>query len=253
LDDATINKITELLHEYQDLFPTKFTFMKCIKGNMGELKIPLKPYARSVKQRPYSMNPKYKKKFRIKLDRMMEEGIIESVEESEWISPMVVQDTKTREVKICVDLRKLDDGCLHDPFSTPFTDEFIYNVGGQEVYSFTDGFLGYHQIRIDKKDQHKTTFAIEWGLFQYTVIPFGLKNASTIFSRVVVEAFKEFLHKFLEAYFDDWFVFSLLKDHIKCLILMLDKCRQCETALNLKKCIFFTPFGVLLGHTVCKK
>jgi hypothetical protein len=73
-----------------------------------------------------------------------------------------------------------------------------------------------------------------------------------MFSRLVVEAFKEFLHKFLEAYFEKWTVFSLLKDHIECLRLMLDKCRQCQIALNLKKCIFFSPFGVL-GHIVCKQ
>jgi hypothetical protein len=85
------------------------------------------------------------------------------------------------------------------------------------------------------------------------VIPFGLKNAPTIFSRVVVEAFKEFLHKFLEAYFDDYNFFSSLKNHIECLRLMLDKCRQCQISLKLKKFIFFSPFGVLLGHVVCKQ
>jgi hypothetical protein len=61
-DASTIDKITELLHEYRDLFPTKFTDMKGIKGPMGEMKIPLKPDARPVKQRPYRLNPKYKKK-----------------------------------------------------------------------------------------------------------------------------------------------------------------------------------------------
>ena len=84
-------------------------------------------------------------------------------------------------------------------------------------------------------------------------MPFRLKNVLAIFSRVVVEAFKEFLHNVLEAYFDDWTVFSLLQNHIECLRLMLDKCRQCQISLNLKKCIFFSPFGVLLGHIVCKK
>jgi hypothetical protein len=83
-------------------------------------------------------------------------------------------------------------------------------------------------------------------------MPFGLKNSPTIFSRVVVEALKEFLHNFLEAYFDDWTVFSSLQNYMECLRLMLDKCRQCQIALNLKKCIFFSPFGVLLGHIVCK-
>jgi hypothetical protein len=171
------------------------------------------------------LNPKYKEKVKIELDRMMEAWIIEPVEESKWISPMVVQDKKIGEIKICVDLRNLNDACLHDPFPTPFIDEVLDNVGGQEVYSFTDCFLGYHQIRIAKEDCHKTTFATEWGSYQYTVMPFELKNALAMFSRVVVEVFKEFLHNVLEAYFDDWIVFSLLKNHIECLRLMLDKCR----------------------------
>jgi hypothetical protein len=80
-DDATIDNITELLHEYQNLFPTKFIDMKGIKGPMGEMKIPLKPNARPVKQRPYRLNPKYKEKVNIELDRMLEAGIIEPVEE----------------------------------------------------------------------------------------------------------------------------------------------------------------------------
>ena len=66
---------------------------------------------------------------------------------------------------------------MHDPFPTTFTDDILDNVGGQEVYSFIDGFSRYHQIKIYKEDQHKTTFAIEWGSFQYTMMPSGLKNA----------------------------------------------------------------------------
>ena len=126
-------------------------------------------------------------------------------------------------------------------------------MGGQEAYSFTDGFSGYHQIRIHEADRHKTTFATEWGSFQYIVMPFGLKNALAIFSRVVVAIFKEFIHKFLEVYFDDWIVFWLLKKHIELLRLMLAKCRQHQISLNLKKSIFCVPFGNLLGHIVCKQ
>ena len=126
-------------------------------------------------------------------------------------------------------------------------------MGGQEAYSFTDGFYGYHQIRIHEVDRHKTTFAIEWGSFQYTVMPFGLKNAPAIFSRVVVEVFKEFIHKLLVVYFDDWTVFGLLKKHIELLRLMLAKCRQHQISLNLKKRIFCVPFGNLLGDIVCKQ
>jgi hypothetical protein len=165
---------------------------------------------------------------------------------------MLVQDKKRGEIRICVDIRKLNDSYFHDPFPTSFTDEALDNVGGQEVYSFTNGFSGYHQIRIAKEDHHKTTFATKWGSYQYIVMPSGLKNAPANFSRVVVEAF-EFLHKYLEVYFDDWTNFSLLQNHIECLRLMFDKCKQCQISLNLKKCILFSPFGVLLGNIVCKK
>ena len=81
---------------------------------------------------------------------MLDAKIIEPVEESKWISPMVVQDKNTGEIWISVDLIKLNDACMHDPFLTPFADEFIEGVGGQEMYSFTNGFFGYHQIRIAK-------------------------------------------------------------------------------------------------------
>ena len=93
---------------------------------------------------------------------------------------------------------------MHDPFLTSFTDEVLEGVGGQEMYSFTDGFFGYHQIRIAKEDHQKTTFFIEWDLFQYTVMPFGLKNAPAVFSRVVFATFKYFIKKFLQVYMDDW-------------------------------------------------
>lgn len=72
---------------------------------------------------------------------------------------MVVQDKKTKgEIRICVDLRKLNDASIHEPFPTPFTEEVLDNVGRQEVYSFTDGFSGYHLIRSNNEDRHKTTF-----------------------------------------------------------------------------------------------
>ena len=93
------------------------------------------------------------------MDIILEAGIIEPIEESEWISPMVLKERKQGGIRICVDLRKLNDACLHDPLPTPFTDEVLENVGGQEAYSFIDGFSGYHQIKISPEDMYKITFA----------------------------------------------------------------------------------------------
>jgi hypothetical protein len=72
----------------------------------------------------------YKQKVKEEIDRMLEAGTIELVEESEWISPMVVQENIQGGIQICVDMRKLNDAFLHDLFPNPFTDEVLDNVGG---------------------------------------------------------------------------------------------------------------------------
>ena len=157
------------------------------------------------------------------IDWMLDVGIIKHIEESKWIRAMVDQYKKTGEVRICVDLRKLNDACMHDLFLTRFIDEVLEGVGGQEMYSFTYGFFGYHQIQIAKEDRHKTTFVTEWGCFQYIVMPFGMKNAQTVFSWVVVAVFKQFIQKFLQIYMDDWTVYGIIRDHLDNLRLMLER------------------------------
>jgi hypothetical protein len=61
-DEQTVETITKLLHEYSDMFATTLTEMKGIAGELGEMKIPLKPEARPVRQRPYRLNPVSKQK-----------------------------------------------------------------------------------------------------------------------------------------------------------------------------------------------
>jgi hypothetical protein len=100
---------------------------------------------------------------------------------------------------------------------------------------------------------YTNTFATKWVSYQNTVMPFGMKNAPTMFSRVSIASSKESIHQFLEVYLDYWTVYSLLKDHVEVLRLMLERFMQYQISLNIKKCIFGTPFGIFLGHIVCKQ
>lgn len=84
-------------------------------------------------------------------------------------------------------------------------------------------------------------------------MPFGLKNMPIIFSCIVIAVFKEYIHKFLEVYLDDWFVFGLVKHHVASLRLMLDTCCGHQIALDLKKCTFLVLFGNLLRRVVYKQ
>ena len=71
-DDETVVNITYLLHAFQELFPTNFSEMKGIVGDLGEMKIPLKPNAKHFKQRTYRLNPRYKEKVKVELDHMLD-------------------------------------------------------------------------------------------------------------------------------------------------------------------------------------
>ena len=140
--------------------------LKGIIGDLGVMKITLNLDVKLVKQRPYHLNPKYKEKVCLKLDKMLATDIVEPMEEYDWVSSMVLQEKKHKdEIRICADLRKLNDAFVHDHFPTLLTDEVLDDVGEWEAYSFIDGFSGYHQIKITPEDMSKTTFAIEWGCF----------------------------------------------------------------------------------------
>jgi hypothetical protein len=107
---------------------------------------------------------------------------------------MVVQPKKhdPKNLRICVDFLGLNKLTITNPFPTPITNEIINEVTGHECYSFTHGFSSYNQVRIAKEDQEKTTFVSKFGLFAYRVVPFGLKNAPIVFSRIVVKYFQEY-------------------------------------------------------------
>ena len=71
------------------IYSSNFLDLNGIIGDLGVMKITFK-----LDMKPYSLNPKYKEKVQLDLDKMLEAGIIEPVGESDWVSPMVVQEKK---------------------------------------------------------------------------------------------------------------------------------------------------------------
>lgn len=133
-DKEKVSQVVDLLMEYKYIFPSTFSKIKGILGDLGEMKIQLKLSATPLKKIPYKLNPKYKEKLQQELGKMLTLGIIVSMEESEWISPMVIQDKKIVWIWIYVDQSNLNDVRFHDPFPTPFTYEILEKVEGKEVY-----------------------------------------------------------------------------------------------------------------------
>jgi hypothetical protein len=136
-------------------------------------------------------------------DRLLEAGFIYPVNNSEWVSPIVVV-----KIRVCQDFRKLKSATKKDYFPLPFTDIILDHVAGHQQYSFLDGFSGYNQVFIRMSDQLKTTFTTEWGTFAFNRMPFGLCNAPGTFQRLIMDIFKDFLKYFLKVFIDDFAVFT---------------------------------------------
>ena len=84
---------------------------------------------------------------------------------------------KDGKVRMCMDFKDLNKACPKDDFPLPHIDVLVENIAGSSLMSFMDGFLGYNQIKMAPRDMTNTTFTIECGIYCYTIVPFGLKNA----------------------------------------------------------------------------
>jgi hypothetical protein len=92
------------------------------------------------------------------------------------LSPIVIVLKKSGKLKICIDFKKLNATIKKDPYPLPFIDEVLNTIVGYKAYFFLDGYLKYHQISIAPEDIYKTAFVIDWGIFIWKVMLFGVKN-----------------------------------------------------------------------------
>ena len=94
-----------------------------------------------------------------------------------WLANVVPVPKKDGKVRFCVDYRDLNKDSPKDNFPLSNIHIQIDNCAKHETQSFVDFFAGYHQIEMHKDDAEKTAFITPWGVYNYKVMPFGLKNA----------------------------------------------------------------------------
>ena len=91
---------------------------------------------------------------------------------------------------MCIDFTDLNKACPKDCYPLSRVDALVDSIMGYEVLCFLDTFKGYHQIRMSEEDQEKMTFYTDQGVYCYTTMLFGLKNAGATYQRLVNQVFK---------------------------------------------------------------
>ncbi|KAI5334111.1 hypothetical protein L3X38_024244 [Prunus dulcis] len=137
----------------------------------------------------------------------------------------------------------------------PMADMLIDGAAHNQMLSFMDGNAGYNQIMMAEQDIHKTAFMCPGhiGAFEYTVMPFGLRNAGATYQRAMNSIFHDMIGHSLEVYIDDVVIKSPEEgNHVSSLRKAFLRMRQHKLKMNPKKCVFGVQAGNFLGFLVHK-
>src|SRR6266404_9640129 len=127
---------------------------------------------------------------------------------SESAAPTLFVEKADGTKRWCMDLRLLNNVTITDSNQAPLQETAKEKLQGAKYFTKLDMRDGYHHLRIKKGDEHKTAFLTEYGLYEWTVVCFGLKNAPAEFARYMSDNLREYLNDFVVVYFDDIVIFS---------------------------------------------
>ena len=201
-----------------------------------------------IKQHPYRVNPVKLKILRNEIDYMLKNGIIEQ-SQSQWSSPCVLVPKSDGTYRFCTDFRKINGVSKTDSYPIPRVDDCIDKIGQARYVSKFDLLKGYWQVPLTRRAQELSAFVTPDGLFQYRVMPFGLKNAPATFQRMINNVISGLVG--CDAYIDDLVLYSRSwEDHIELLRKFFCRLRDAQLTVNLSKSEFCRARVVFLGHIV---
>jgi hypothetical protein len=172
---------------------------------------------------------------------------------SPWGAPVIFVSKKDGTQRLCVDYHALNEVTLKNKYLLPRIDDLFDQLRGAYVFSKIDLWLGYHQLKVRECDIPKTAFVSRYGLYEFTVMSFGLTNASAYFMYVMNKVLMEYLDKFIVVFIDDILVYSRNEEeHEGHLHLVLQKLLDHKLYAKLSKCEFWLKQVAFLGHVVSK-
>jgi hypothetical protein len=153
--------------------------------------------------------------------------------------------------RMCVDYRSLNEVTIKNKYPLPRIKDLFDQMKGASVFSKIDLRSGYHQLKIRKSDIPKTAFRTRYGLYEYTVMSFGLTNAPAYFMYLMNKVFMEYLNRFVVVFIDDILIFSkTMEEHEEHLGLVLEKLRSNQLYAKFSKCEFWLTEVTFLGHVI---
>ena len=146
LADKEKDVLQSLVIEFAEISMTRHEDLPSII--LKEHAIDLKNEFKLIRKRQRRMVSDKSAFLKAKLDKLLEGGFTTQVKNIEWVSPVVIVPKKKGKWRICVNYKTLNLVTKKDRQPLPFIDELLHEIAGNEIYTFCDGYSGYHQIKI---------------------------------------------------------------------------------------------------------
>jgi hypothetical protein len=177
-------------------------------------------------KRPYRIAANQLVELKKQLQELLDKGYIR-LSASPWGAPVIFVLKKDETQRMCVDYRSLNEVTIKNKYPLPRIDDLFNQLSRACVFSEIDLRSGYHQLKIRATDIPKTIFITRYGLYEYTVMSFGLTNAPVYFRYLMNKVFMEYLDKFMVVFVNDILIFSKNEEeHDEHLCLVLYKLRE---------------------------
>ena len=241
-------RFMNVLTKYKECFATE-------DGKLGlasniEHHIELKDDKKITYVPSYRLPQKHIIEIEKQVEQLKRDGIVAN-STSPYNSPLLIVPKKGGTWRLVVDYRKINENTVPDRFPTHNVEDVLCSFGSNRFFSSLDLLKGYWQIAMAKDSRELTAFSTARGHYEWTRMPFGLRNAPTTFARLVKAVFGDLVGSVLEVYMDDLVIASkTLEEHLEKLEIVLGRIREHNLKIKITKCDFFKSQLQYLGFVV---
>lgn len=249
IDSKFINqeKMKSLLSSYKEIFIDDLA-NRCIKGYQARINLTDEDSLTRHKLRKF---PEPLENYvSEEIQRLLVNKVIEPSTSKFYCGIVPVKKSLT-EWRICQNYVELNKNTKDEFHPLPFISVSLDRLRDCIYFAKMDLRNGFYQIEIHPEDRYKTSFLVKDGLFQFLRMPFGLKNAPSIFQKIMEEILVGLAHRVCIVYIDDVLVYAKTEEE---LILNLkevfERFRKFNVSLKGSKCQFGLTEINYLGHII---